>query len=90
LSQRLSRLVRSAASFAGRALRAIFPDVAFTVEGNKFSIVQANPRPHSARIYSLRVATRRFLNARQTMTISPTLPNKKAAQYAMRAIFSHG
>jgi len=36
LSQRLSRLVRSAASFAGRALRAIFPDVAITVEGSKF------------------------------------------------------
>src|ERR1700682_2145697 len=44
LSQRLSRLVRSAAPFAGRALRAIFPEVAITVEGSKFSVVQANPQ----------------------------------------------
>src|SRR5229473_2156728 len=42
-SQRLSRLVRSAALFAGRALRAIFPGVAITVEGSKVSVVQANP-----------------------------------------------
>jgi hypothetical protein len=35
LSQRLSRLVRSAGSAAGRALRADLPGVAITVEGSK-------------------------------------------------------
>src|SRR5229473_3251052 len=36
LSQRLSRLVRSAGSPAGRALRAVLPGEAITVEGSKF------------------------------------------------------
>src|SRR5712664_2243112 len=35
LSQRLSRLLRSAGSLAARALRAAFPGVAITVEGSK-------------------------------------------------------
>src|SRR5713101_9526421 len=42
LSQRLSRLVRSAASLAGRALRAAFPGIAITVEGSKFLAAEAN------------------------------------------------
>src|SRR5260370_33370880 len=45
LSQRLSRLVRSAASFAGRALRGALPEVAITVEGSKFLAPQANSDP---------------------------------------------
>src|SRR5712664_330362 len=49
LSQRLSRLVRSAAPFAAeRLLRAALPGVAITVEGSKLSVLQANPRPHSS------------------------------------------
>src|SRR5260370_42478695 len=42
LSQRLSRLVRRAASFAGRALRAAFPGVAITVERSKLLAEDAN------------------------------------------------
>src|SRR6266436_2062333 len=44
LSQRLSRLVRSVGSPAARALRAAFPGVAITVEGNKFSVADAISR----------------------------------------------
>src|SRR6266404_979301 len=42
LSQRLSRLVRSSAPFAGRALRAVLPGVAIPVEGSKFLPEEAN------------------------------------------------
>src|SRR6267378_3825215 len=63
LSQRLSRLVRSAASFAGRALRAIFPDVAITVEGSKFLPEEANSQrtPRVPAGSGLEVAAHRLL-----------------------------
>src|SRR5258705_3860335 len=44
LSQRLSRLLRSAGSSLGRALRAAFPGVAITVEGSKFRAAEAISR----------------------------------------------
>src|SRR5713226_7508271 len=42
LSQRLSRLVSTVASFAGRAFRAALPGVAITVEGSKLLAEDAN------------------------------------------------
>src|SRR6266481_6164756 len=44
LSQRLSRLLISVGSPAGRALRAAFPGVAITVEGSKFHAADAISR----------------------------------------------
>src|ERR1700693_1785893 len=44
LSQRLSRLLMSAGSPAGRALRAAFPGVAITVEGSKLHAADAISR----------------------------------------------
>src|SRR5438552_18702230 len=44
LSQRLSRLVSSAGAPLGPALRAGFPGVAISVEGDKFLPAEANSR----------------------------------------------
>jgi hypothetical protein len=79
--RRVTSGARTASDFSGRGHH---------VEGSKFSIVEANPERHSAWIHSFRVASRRFLYDRQTMTINPALPNKKIVKYAMSAIFRVG